>query len=149
MDPVVLRRDNADWQPHGMLFGPAKPPLRLPDSAAAGELFAPLARERVEVMAFAYLDRHQRVLGLRHARSAHRDQLSLPIRDIAADAIAFQAFAVVMAHNHPSGDPTPSRADREATDRLARALDTLGVRLLDHLVVATSGTTSFRSLGFL
>ncbi|MBB4837560.1 DNA repair protein RadC [Sphingomonas kyeonggiensis] len=132
-----------------MLFGADNPPLRLPDIEAAQALFAPLAGERVEVMAFAYLDRAQQVLGMRHARSARRDQLSLPIRDIAADAIAFHAFAVVMAHNHPSGDPTPSRADREATDRLARALDTLGVRLLDHLVVAANGITSFRSLGFL
>jgi len=149
MDPVALRPGQIGWQPDGMLFGPAKPPLRLPDSEAVGALFAPLASERVETMAFAYLDRHQQVLGMRHARSPWRDQLDLPIRDIAADAIAFQAFAVVMAHNHPSGDPTPSRADREATDRLARALDTLGVRLLDHLVVAAQGITSFRSLGFL
>ncbi len=149
MDRVALRRGRPGWQPRCMLFGPAKPPLRLPDSEAAGALFAPLAGERVETMAFAYLDRHQQVLGMRHARSAWRDQLDLPIRDIAADAIAFHAFAVVMAHNHPSGDPTPSRADREATDRLARALDTLGVRLLDHLVIAAQGITSFRSLGFL
>ncbi|MDQ0248977.1 DNA repair protein RadC [Sphingomonas kyeonggiensis] len=123
--------------------------MRLHDAQEAGELFAPLARERVEVLAFAYLDRHQQILGMRHARSEHRDQLDLPIRDVAADAIAFHAVAVVMAHNHPSGDPTPSRADREATEKLARALDALGVRLLDHLVVAAKGTTSFRSLGFL
>ena len=123
--------------------------MRLHDAQEAGELFAPLARERVEVLAFAYLDRHQQILGMRHVRSEHRDQLDLPIRDVAADAIAFHAVAVVMAHNHPSGDPTPSRADREATEKLARALDALGVRLLDHLVVAAKGTTSFRSLGFL
>ncbi|WP_275427902.1 JAB domain-containing protein, partial [Stenotrophomonas maltophilia] len=84
-----------------------------------------------------------------HVRSAHRDRLDLPLREVAADAIAFHAFAVVMAHNHPSGDPTPSRADRETTERLARALDTLGVRLLDHLVIAARGVTSFRSLGLL
>lgn len=124
-------------------------PLRLPDPRAAGALFAPLAREQVEVMAFVYLDAEQRILGMRHARSELRDEIVLPLRDIAADAIAFQAVAVVMAHNHPGGDPTPSAADREATRRLARALDTLGVRLLDHLVVATRGVTSFRGLGLL
>jgi DNA repair protein RadC len=139
----------AGWHPSAMLFGAEKPPLRLADSRDAGALFAPLADELVEVMAFAYLDRRQCVLGMRHARSAHIDRLGLPLRDVAADAIAFHAYAVVMAHNHPGGDPTPSRADREATGRLARALDVLGVRLLDHLVVAARGTTSFRSLGFL
>jgi DNA repair protein RadC len=54
-----------------------------------------------------------------------------------------------MAHNHPGGDPTPSNADRDATRLLARALDPLGVRLLDHLVIAEGGTVSFRSLGLL
>ncbi|MDG2533302.1 JAB domain-containing protein [Sphingomonas sp. HITSZ_GF] len=119
------------------------------DPQAAGDLFAPLAREPVEVLAFVYLGVEQQVLGMRHVRSRHRDRLDLPIRAIAADALAFDATALVMAHNHPSGDPTPSEADREATRRLARALDPLGVQLLDHLVVAARGITSFRSLGFL
>jgi DNA repair protein RadC len=121
----------------------------LPDSAAAGDLFAALADEQVEVMAFAYLGEGHRLLGLRHARSASAQTLDLPIRDVAADALAFGATSVVMAHNHPSGDPTPSAADREATRLLARALEALGVRLIDHLVVARSGVTSFRALGLL
>lgn len=124
-------------------------PRFLADPAAAGELFAGLAGEAMEVMAFAYLGGDQRLLGMRHARSGSVDSLDLPIRDIAADALAFGAAGVVMAHNHPSGDPTPSSADREATRLLARALDPLGVRLLDHLVVAARGTTSFRRLGLL
>jgi DNA repair protein RadC len=124
-------------------------PWRLHDPQAAGDLFAPLAREHVEVLAFVYLGAEQQVLGMRHARSLLRDRLDLPIRAIAADALAFDACGLVMAHNHPSGDPTPSQADREATRRLARALDPLGIRLLDHLVVAARGITSFRSLGFL
>ena len=127
----------------------ASHPWPLHDPQAAGDLFAPLAHERVEVLALVYLDGAQQVLGMRHARSRLRDQLDLPIRAIARDALAFDALGLVIAHNHPSGDPTPSDADREATRRLARALDPLGVRLLDHLVVAERGITSFRSLGFL
>lgn len=125
------------------------PGLRLPGPDAARDLFASLADEGVEVAAFVYLGEDQRVLGLRHARSKGVDMLDVPIRDVAADALAFGAAAVVMAHNHPSGDPTPSIADREATRLVARALDALGIRLVDHLVVAGSGVTSFRSLGFL
>lgn len=124
-------------------------PRRLADAHAAGALFECLADEPTEVMAFVYLGADQRVLGLRHARSGSVDRLALPIREIAADALAFGAAAVVMAHNHPSGDPNPSIADREATRLLARALATLEVRLIDHLIVATGGIVSFRSLGLL
>jgi DNA repair protein RadC len=124
-------------------------PRRIADAAAAGALFACLADEATEVMAFVYLGADQHVLGLRHARSASVSRLILPIREIAADALAFGAVAVVMAHNHPSGDPTPSIADREATRLLAGALKTLDVRLVDHLIVARQGVTSFRSLGLL
>lgn len=124
-------------------------PWRLHDPQAAGALFASLAHETVEVLAFAYLGAGQQILGIRHARSAFRDRLDLPIRAIATDALAFDALGLVIAHNHPGGDPTPSQADREATRRLARALDPLGITLLDHLVVAARGITSFRSLGFL
>jgi DNA repair protein RadC len=128
---------------------PPAPPIRLGDPAAAGALFAPLAGEAAEVVAFAYLDREQRVLGVRHARSGSIDRLELPIRLVVGDALAFDAAAVVMAHNHPSGDPAPSAADREATRLLARALDTIEVQLVDHLIVAAEGMTSFRRLGLL
>jgi DNA repair protein RadC len=112
-------------------------------------LFATLAGEGCEVLAFAYLDRDARLLGMRHTRSPHRDWAALPIRDVAADALALGAAGVVMAHNHPAGDPRPSEADREATRRLARALATLDVRLVEHLVLTRDAVTSMRSLGWL
>ncbi len=127
----------------------APPPLRITGSAAAGALFAQLASEPNEVIAIAYLTEDRRVLGLRHTRSESRDRMALPIRAIAADAIAFDARGVVLAHNHPSGDPTPSAADRDATRQLLRALAALEVRLVDHLVIASTGNSSFRALGFL
>ena len=131
------------------LLDPQAAPRRLPDAQAAQSLFAALAHEPVEVAAFVYLGRDQRLLGMRHTRPGAANWLDLPIRDVAADALAFDASAVVMAHNHPSGDPTPSLADREATRQLARALRALEVRLLDHLIVAERGVTSFRALGLL
>ena len=88
---------------------------QLADPAAAGALFAPLAEEQYEVAAFVYLDEQQRVLGLRELRSDARDTFALPIREIVADALKHNASGVVMAHNHPSGDPMPSPADCEAT----------------------------------
>ena len=131
------------------VFEPLARPWRVPDSDAAGDLFAPLAAEPVEVLAFVYLDAEQRLLGMRHARSLSVDTHALPIRDVVRDALSLGAVGVVMAHNHPSGDPTPSAADRDATRMLARALDPIGVRLLDHLIVAAGGVTSFRALGLL
>ncbi|MBO9713991.1 JAB domain-containing protein [Sphingomonas sp.] len=122
---------------------------RLADSAEASALFAPLAEEEAEVAAFVFLDAEHRVLGMREERAGYRDRFDVPVRDVVADVLRLDARGVVMAHNHPSGNATPSNADREATRLLARALDPLGVRLLDHLVVARSGVTSFRALGLL
>jgi DNA repair protein RadC len=124
-------------------------PSALGDPEAAQALFAPLAREAVEVAAYAFLGEGQQLLGLRHSRSQSSEMLSLPIREIVAEAIRLDAHGVVIAHNHPGGDPEPSAADRDATRLLARALDPLGIRLLDHLVIAESGFVSFRKLGLL
>ena len=68
-------------------------------------------------------------------------------REIYRDALLAGASAVVVAHNHPSGDPTPSSDDREVTRRLAEAGETLGVDLLDHLVIAAEEWTSLARLG--
>jgi DNA repair protein RadC len=64
-------------------------------------------------------------------------------REVFRPALRDGAAALVVVHNHPSGDPTPSAEDRQVTDRLARAGELLGVRLLDHVVVAEHG---YRSL---
>ena len=124
-------------------------PSRLTDPEAAERLFAALAEEAVEVLAFVFLDAEQRVLGMRQFRSHAAGMADVPIRAVVGDAIAHDAAGVVMAHNHPRGDPTPSLADREVTRRIVRALEPLGMRLLDHLVVSRGGSVSFRALGLL
>jgi DNA repair protein RadC len=65
-------------------------------------------------------------------------------RDVLAPALRVDAAALLIAHNHPSGDPAPSRADRQVTSALRAAAEVVGVRLLDHLILARHGHHSFR-----
>jgi DNA repair protein RadC len=70
-------------------------------------------------------------------------------REVFRPALRHAAAALVLVHNHPSGDPTPSAEDREVTTRLARAGEILGIRVLDHVVVAERGYCSLREEGLL
>jgi DNA repair protein RadC len=65
-------------------------------------------------------------------------------REVFRPALRESAAALVLVHNHPSGDPTPSREDREITERLMRAGEILGIPVLDHVVVAERGYCSLR-----
>lgn len=112
-------------------------------------LFASIAHAGSEVAVFAFLDRAGGVLGLRHCPSESLLSIDVPLRLIAADAIALGASHVVMAHNHPGGEAEPSAADLSATRRLAQALDALGIRLVDHLVLGGGEITSLRARGLL
>jgi DNA repair protein RadC len=68
-------------------------------------------------------------------------------REVFRDAIRQSAAALVLVHNHPSGDPTPSAEDRAVTERLASAGEVLGIRVVDHIVVAEHGYHSFSEAG--
>lgn len=70
-------------------------------------------------------------------------------REMYREAVMLGAASVVAAHNHPSGDPTPSGADIQLTRRLVRAGDVLGIELLDHVVIGDDDAVSMRELGFL
>ena len=70
-------------------------------------------------------------------------------REVFAPAIRLRAAAVAVLHNHPSGDPGPSKADRQLTDRLKEAADLIGIRLLDHVIVGDGKFFSFAEEGLL
>lgn len=74
---------------------------------------------------------------------------NLPVREIIADAIEHGTSAMLLAHNHPSGDAAPSRADCRATRMLASIARTIDCGLLDHLIFASDDFSSFRKLGLL
>jgi len=122
---------------------------RIDTPEAAIALFAALGDEPLEVAAFAYLDAEWALLGTRHVAGNWVDAADVPVREVAGDALALGAAAVVMAHNHPGGDPAPSLADCAATRRLARVLHALDIRLVDHVILAANGAASFRALSLL
>lgn len=70
-------------------------------------------------------------------------------REVFNPAVRESAAAVILVHNHPSGDPTPSREDIEITRRLREAGDLMGIRVLDHIIVGDGGFLSFVSQGML
>ncbi len=111
------------------------PGVTSPERAA--EVLAPLlvGRDR-ERCAAVLLDTRHRVLEVAVVSIGSLDHTFMSPREVYRDALLGNAAAVVVGHNHPSGDPTPSRDDLAVTTRLARAGDLVGVDLLDHLVVA-------------
>jgi DNA repair protein RadC len=89
---------------------------------------------------------------LRHDPEIYRGTLDRAVvepRELLKRALLSNAAGLIVYHNHPSGDPTPSREDREFTRRLASAAEAVGLRLLDHVVVAREGCVSFREAGLL
>jgi DNA repair protein RadC len=109
-------------------------------------LFAGLSEEKLAIL---HLDHERRLLGMVEGKVEAEAEINLPVRSIVADALRFGSAGIVLAHNHPSGDDAPSRADVEATRRLAAVLAELGISLRDHLVLANGRVSSFRALGLL
>jgi DNA repair protein RadC len=70
-------------------------------------------------------------------------------REVFRPAVAESAAAVIVIHNHPSGDPSPSAEDRAVTRRLVATAELLGVELLDHVIIARDGSSSLRDLGMM
>jgi DNA repair protein RadC len=108
--------------------------------------FRHVAGERLAVL---HLGEGRRVLGCDESPVAPGASLPLPIRDILAAALRRDSRGLVLAHNHPGGDPSPSAADIAATRALARAAAALGIRLHDHLIFAAGACRSFRAQGLL
>lgn len=97
----------------------------------------------------AHVDRDARCIGISE-HDGDATSIDFPVRSILTDAIRLGSAGVVLAHNHPGGDPTPSAADRQATRRLSTAAEAMDVMVLDHLVFGRDDAcTSMRQLGLI
>ena len=70
-------------------------------------------------------------------------------REILIEALRYRAVGMIMVHNHPSGDPTPSREDCSITQRVKEAGNLVGIQLLDHIVIGDGSYSSFKKEGML
>lgn len=122
----------------------------LSDPAATRRYLSAWLRDRdKEVFAALFLDSQHRVLAAEELSQGTLDAASVYPREVVKRALALGAAAVIFAHNHPSGVPEPSAADRHLTDRLKQALALVDVRVLDHFVVGEGLPTSFAERGWL
>lgn len=102
-----------------------------------------------EVFACLFLDNRHRVIEFEELFTGTLDGASVHPREVVKRALAHNAAAVIFAHNHPSGVAEPSRTDEVLTANLKRALALVDVQVLDHFVVGTDTTVSFRERGMI
>lgn len=95
-----------------------------------------------------YLDTRHRVLAAHVVSIGSMDGVTVHPREVFAPALLCGASAIIVAHNHPSGDPTASPEDRKVTERLRQCGETLGIEVLDHIVIGSSRYFSFAEDAF-
>ena len=119
-----------------------------PDSTIS-YLTMKLCNEEFENFDALFLDNQNRLIEHKRLFTGTIDGASVYPRVVAKRALEVNAAAVIFAHNHPSGDTTPSSADKVITQKLKQALDLLDIRVLDHIIVGGLNTCSFAEEGLI
>ena len=131
------------------LAGVKDRPLLASWPALLDYLHAALARERVEQFRVLFLDAKNRLIADEAQGRGTVNHTPVYPREVVRRALELHATAIILVHNHPSGDPTPSRADVEMTAEVKRAAEALGIVLHDHVIVALGAHASLRALGLI
>jgi DNA repair protein RadC len=108
-----------------------------------------VGHEPLEQFLLLFLDRKNRLLADEKQQRGTVDHTPVYPREVVKRALDLKASAIVLVHNHPSGDPTPSRLDVETTKEIAAAAAKLGIAVHDHIVIGSAGHFSFRAEGLL
>ncbi|MFT3671686.1 RadC family protein [Aestuariivirga sp.] len=107
---------------------------------------AAMAFETREQFRILFLDKKNQLIADEVQQRGTVDHTPVYVREVIKRALDLAATAIVLVHNHPSGDPTPSMADIEMTKKIVQAGDKLGVLVHDHLIIGKNAHVSFRSL---
>jgi DNA repair protein RadC len=112
-------------------------------------LHAAMAHSRVEEVRVLFLNAKNRLIANEDLWQGSVDEASVHVREVIARAIALGATALIIVHNHPSGDPTPSQQDIRLTRDLIDAGRHMKVTVHDHVIVGAAGRTSMRAMGLI
>ena len=102
--------------------------------------------EKVEIAKIVLLDNKCNILKIKNIAIGSNNFVNITMRDILTEAVKINAPKIILVHNHPSGVSTPSEKDYEVTRKLEEAASTLGINLLDHIVIGKSEYTSIKSI---
>ena len=102
----------------------------------------------IEILRIIHFDQRRSVLGITEYQGDVA-RVAMPMRDIINEALRLGSAGLLLSHNHPSGDPTPSRADIDVTRRLIRAAEALDIRVHDHLILGRKRQFSLRAAGLI
>lgn len=108
-----------------------------------------MAHRETEQFRVLFLDRKNVLIADEEQGKGTVDHVPVYPREVAKRALELNASALILVHNHPSGDPTPSQSDIDMTSQMERACSALGLTLHDHLIVGKSRELSFKSEGYL
>jgi DNA repair protein RadC len=104
-----------------------------------------LRKKQKEHLYAVYLTNDNTVIGDKLISLGQSVQTSLDLKDVTRTAVLTDASAVILVHNHPSGNCSPSESDLKATDQIQNALETFGVQLLDHVIISRQTTRSMKA----
>ena len=130
-DEVMARPVLANWQ------------------ALLDYLRADMAHHAIERFRVLHLDTRNMLIRDEVMSRGTVDQAAVHVREVIKRALDFGAAAIILVHNHPSGDPSPSRADIDITRAIAAAGKPMGIAVHDHLIVGTGGHVSLRAQGLI
>jgi DNA repair protein RadC len=124
-------------------------PILSSGEALRAYLDAAMAHSRTEQVRVLFLNAKNMLIANEAMWSGSVDEAAVHVRDVISRAIALGATALIIVHNHPSGDPTPSGQDIRITQDLIEAARHMKITVHDHVIVGASGQSSMRALGLI
>jgi DNA repair protein RadC len=150
LSPIRLARVRAVFELSRRIHSASLPPPDLPSHQILGPRLVAKYRDYVqEHVGAIYLDTRHRIIARYDVFIGTLHSATASPRELLRHALLESAAALIVYHNHPSGDPTPSPDDRQFTQTLLTSADAMGIELLDHLVLGRNDYVSMRARGLL